>query len=83
MCGYTDEFKEKVVVVTGAARHIGLGPGERFAALGARVAVADISGGAVKERTRSVGDLPGLNDANIEDMVCFAAVRGPGEDRAQ
>ncbi|MFO0997805.1 MAG: SDR family NAD(P)-dependent oxidoreductase [Alphaproteobacteria bacterium] len=78
LSGFRDGlFAGKGVLVTGAARGIGLSTAEAFAALGARVALIDRDGDEVREAARKLGSahlaLP--LDISDYDAVARAAAR--------
>jgi 3-oxoacyl-[acyl-carrier protein] reductase len=62
-------FKDRVVIVTGAARGIGFACARRFAAEGARVAVLDLDETAAKE---AAGQLEGVGHAGVSADVSSA-----------
>jgi L-iditol 2-dehydrogenase len=68
-------LKDKVALITGAARGIGLGFAEAYAREGARVIIADINIERAEEAAKSLGDgvtavkLDVTNLADIEKVV--------------
>jgi NAD(P)-dependent dehydrogenase (short-subunit alcohol dehydrogenase family) len=63
------ELAGKVVVVTGAANGIGRACATRFAAEGAKVAIADLDGAATKEAADAIGALGIATDVSVEADV--------------
>jgi NAD(P)-dependent dehydrogenase (short-subunit alcohol dehydrogenase family) len=75
-------LKDKVVIVTGAARGIGAAMASRFAGEGARVVVADLSAEAAQEAAAAFGGLgvgcDVTREANVQALVAETEARfGP------
>jgi 2-hydroxycyclohexanecarboxyl-CoA dehydrogenase len=62
-------FKEKVVIVTGAAGGIGTAIAQRFAAEGARVIVTDMNGEGLKATTAAIQATGGLARSFVADIA--------------
>jgi NAD(P)-dependent dehydrogenase (short-subunit alcohol dehydrogenase family) len=79
MGGFTAGFKDRVVVITGGASGIGRAVGERFAAEGARVVLADVERGRLADTVRELqksaaGEVTGTaadvtDPASVEDLA--------------
>ena len=80
------KLEGKTAVITGGARGIGRAIGERYAAEGARVVVADILEGEAAATAEAIGSgafavgLDVTQRASIEAMVAAVASRGGGID---
>jgi NAD(P)-dependent dehydrogenase (short-subunit alcohol dehydrogenase family) len=66
-----DDFKDRVAVVTGAARGIGLGVSERFLAEGMKVVLADIEDATLDRVVRQLS----AKGRDVLGVVCD--VRNP------
>ena len=69
-----DRLRGRVAVVTGGASGIGRAIGERFAAEGARVAVADVNGDAAEQVVRAITASGGTARAHRVDVADSAQV---------
>jgi 3-hydroxybutyrate dehydrogenase len=61
------QFKDKVVLITGAAGGIGLATARQFAAEGAKLALVDLSSEALEKATADISGSPLLIAANVAD----------------
>lgn len=69
----THQLTGSTVLVTGAARGIGLATAERFAAAGARVVLGDLDDDLVDKAARSVGRGAVGHRLDVSDRASFAA----------
>ncbi|MFC0284167.1 SDR family NAD(P)-dependent oxidoreductase [Camelimonas abortus] len=69
------DFRGKVAVITGAASGIGAAAAAKFAALGARLCLADVNGAALAERAARLEQAEG----DVITRVCDVARRGSVE----
>lgn len=63
------DFRDRSVIVTGAARGIGFALAERFAQAGAEVFLVDLDADQVQDAAAAVGGYPLVADASITDDV--------------
>ena len=81
------KLKDKVAIVTGGARGIGAAIGERYAAEGARVVIADILEGEAAETAADIGreafglPLDVTRRASIATMIEAVVARAAGQQR--